>query len=109
MRNMRMYEKSPRDLSRGDFWYNNSDQIRTVTLLVLSSDYSQTLVQRQCSNPVLVVKPNQNLAIMQINGVDKGINQQLSLLVDAYVQISELVKPKGYLLFRQPWAYHFFL
>ena len=73
------------------FWCTKAIQIRTG--IVLYGFFH--IIQGDGSGAVLVVEGENQLIIIQINGVHKGINQHFAVRLLVYIQLAEFVQPEG--------------
>ena len=71
------------------FWYSKANQIRTVLCLSKSGFY---VVKCDGFRTILVVECDDQLVIVEINPVDKSINEPLTMGLFAHIQNSELVQ-----------------
>lgn len=53
------------------------------------------IVQIDGSGAVLVVERENQLIIIQIDGIHKGVDQHLAVGLLAYIQLAEFVQPEG--------------
>ena len=74
----------------GIFWCSKAIQIRTIPLGCNFCRFSKG--HGLC--PFFIVKGNENLIIVEIDGIDEGIHQCLPLVFQAHVQLTEPQQPK---------------
>ena len=72
-------------------WCTTAIQIRTGIVLygILH------IVQGDGSGAVLVIKGENQLVIIQVDGVHKGIDEHFAMGLLAYIQLAEFVQPEG--------------
>ena len=76
----------------GIFWCSKAIQIRTG--IVLYGFFH--IIQGDGSGAVLVVEGENQLVIVQVDGVHKGVDQHFAVGLLAYIQPAEFVEPEGY-------------
>ncbi len=74
----------------GIFWCSKAIQIRTISLGCDFCRFSKG--DGLC--PFFIVEGNENLIIIQVNRIDEGIHQCLSLVFQAHIQLAESQQPK---------------
>ena len=74
----------------GIFWCSKAIQIRTISLGCNFCRFSKG--DGLCS--FFIVEGNENLIIIQVNRIDEGIHQCLSLVFQAHIQLAEPQQPK---------------
>ena len=84
--------KSRRELAQfATSWCTTAIQIRTG--IVLYGFFH--IVKGDGSGAVLVVEGENQLVIIQVDGVHKGIDQHFTVGLLAYIQLTEFVEPEG--------------
>ena len=67
-------------------------QIRTGMIFLNCPLY---IVERDGFCAVFVVESDDHLVVMQVDGIDKNVNQPLAVILSVDVQLTELVQPEG--------------
>ena len=80
------------------FWYSEANQIRTILCLSKSGFY---VVKCDGFCTIFVVERDDQLVIVEINPVDKGINEPLPVRLLAHIQNPELVQEMQQMFFCQ--------
>ena len=75
----------------GIFWCSKAIQIRTISLGCNFCRFSKG--DGLC--PFFIVEGNENLIIIQVNRIDEGIHQCLSLVFQAHIQLAEPHQPEA--------------
>ena len=73
------------------FWCTTAIQIRTGIVLCGFLH----IVLGDGSGAVLVVEGENQLVIIQVNGVHKGVDQHFAMGLLTHIQLAEFVKPEG--------------